>query len=136
MMMEDLAVPTNEPSGSVAAEPVPGRSCGCRQSLMLPPTTGVAISLPRRGRLIHSSANIFKYARQNRGRGSRFRGAENSSERLRLLSEEIDSESGEQLGNFPQAFSHIGLVNAAWTTHQAEGRIKRQALSGQRLARD
>ncbi|MCW2505048.1 MAG: hypothetical protein JWO79_3332, partial [Actinomycetia bacterium] len=23
------------------------------------------------------------------------------------------------LGNFPQAFSHIGLVNAAWAIHQA-----------------
>ncbi|MEU4293180.1 glycoside hydrolase family 15 protein [Kribbella sp. NPDC026596] len=37
-----------------------------------------------------------------------------------LLAEEIDPGSGEQLGNFPQAFSHIGLVNAAWTIHQAE----------------
>jgi GH15 family glucan-1,4-alpha-glucosidase len=24
------------------------------------------------------------------------------------------------LGNFPQAFSHIGLVNAAWAISQAE----------------
>jgi GH15 family glucan-1,4-alpha-glucosidase len=31
-----------------------------------------------------------------------------------LLSEEVDAGSGELLGNFPQAFSHIGLVNAAW----------------------
>jgi len=37
-----------------------------------------------------------------------------------LLAEEIDSQSGEQLGNFPQAFSHIGLINAAWAIHQAE----------------
>ncbi|MEU5313458.1 glycoside hydrolase family 15 protein [Streptomyces sp. NPDC021562] len=32
-----------------------------------------------------------------------------------LLSEEYDPESGRQLGNFPQAFSHIGLVNTALT---------------------
>ena len=32
-----------------------------------------------------------------------------------LLSEEIDVASGELLGNFPQAFSHVGLVNAVWT---------------------
>ena len=37
-----------------------------------------------------------------------------------LLAEEIDSATGEQLGNFPQAFSHVGLVNAAWAIHQAE----------------
>ncbi len=28
--------------------------------------------------------------------------------------EEVDPVSGELLGNFPQAFSHIGLVNAPW----------------------
>ena len=39
---------------------------------------------------------------------------------LGLLSEEFDSAAGEQLGNLPQAFSHIGLVNAAWAISQAE----------------
>lgn len=39
---------------------------------------------------------------------------------LGLLAEEIDPATGEQLGNFPQAFSHIGLVNAAWAIHTAE----------------
>ena len=37
-----------------------------------------------------------------------------------LLSEEVDPVSGELLGNFPQAFSHIGLVNAAWAISEAE----------------
>lgn len=37
-----------------------------------------------------------------------------------LLAEEVDPESGELLGNFPQAFSHIGLVNAAWAISEAE----------------
>jgi GH15 family glucan-1,4-alpha-glucosidase len=37
-----------------------------------------------------------------------------------LLAEEVDPTSGELLGNFPQAFSHIGLVNAAWAICQAE----------------
>lgn len=36
-----------------------------------------------------------------------------------LLAEEVDSTTGELLGNFPQAFSHIGLVNAAWALEQA-----------------
>jgi GH15 family glucan-1,4-alpha-glucosidase len=39
---------------------------------------------------------------------------------LGLLSEEVDAGSGELLGNFPQAFSHIGLVNAAWAISRVE----------------
>jgi GH15 family glucan-1,4-alpha-glucosidase len=30
-----------------------------------------------------------------------------------LLAEEYDPSSGRQLGNFPQAFTHVGLVNSA-----------------------
>ncbi len=37
-----------------------------------------------------------------------------------LLAEEVDPQTNELLGNFPQAFSHIGLVNAAWAISQAE----------------
>jgi GH15 family glucan-1,4-alpha-glucosidase len=39
-----------------------------------------------------------------------------------LLAEEIDPRNGEMIGNFPQAFSHIGLVNAAWAITQARQR--------------
>jgi len=39
-----------------------------------------------------------------------------------LLAEEVDVGSGEMIGNFPQAFSHIGLVNAAWAITQAQER--------------
>ena len=37
-----------------------------------------------------------------------------------LLAEQVDGATGELLGNFPQAFSHVGLVNAAWAIAQAE----------------
>jgi len=33
---------------------------------------------------------------------------------LGLFAEQIDLDSGTQLGNMPQALSHIGLINAAW----------------------
>jgi alpha,alpha-trehalase len=42
-----------------------------------------------------------------------------------LLAEEVDPATGELLGNFPQAFSHIGLVNAAWAISQAEQQSQR-----------
>ena len=44
-----------------------------------------------------------------------------------LLAEEVDPVSGELLGNFPQAFSHIGLVNAAWAISETELREKSPA---------
>jgi alpha,alpha-trehalase len=34
---------------------------------------------------------------------------------LGLLAEEIDPDTGEQLGNYPQAFSHVGVIAAAGT---------------------
>jgi len=47
-----------------------------------------------------------------------------------LLAEEVDPVSGEMIGNFPQAFSHIGLVNAAWAIAQAEQRAGVAAPAG------
>ncbi|MFD0358313.1 glycoside hydrolase family 15 protein [Streptomyces sp. NPDC127110] len=37
-----------------------------------------------------------------------------------LLAEEYDTRAGRQLGNFPQAFSHVGLVNTAIALSAAE----------------
>jgi GH15 family glucan-1,4-alpha-glucosidase len=41
---------------------------------------------------------------------------------LGLLAEEVDPRSSEQLGNFPQAFSHIGLISAAWEIDMARSK--------------
>jgi GH15 family glucan-1,4-alpha-glucosidase len=40
---------------------------------------------------------------------------------LGLLAEEVDGETGLQLGNYPQAFSHIGLINSALYVSRAKG---------------
>ena len=39
---------------------------------------------------------------------------------LGLFAEQIDAETGRQLGNFPQGFSHIGLINSALYLNEAE----------------
>jgi GH15 family glucan-1,4-alpha-glucosidase len=41
---------------------------------------------------------------------------------LGLFGEQIDPESGAALGNFPQAFTHVGLINAAIAIEQASRR--------------
>ncbi len=41
---------------------------------------------------------------------------------LGLFAEEVDPESKKQLGNFPQAFSHIGLINSALYLGRALGK--------------
>src|SRR5690606_14962997 len=40
--------------------------------------------------------------------------------RLGLYAEEFDALSKEPLGNFPQAFTHVGLITAALSLQQAE----------------
>lgn len=54
---------------------------------------------------------------------------------LGLLSEQVAVESSELLGNFPQAYSHIGLVNAAWAISRAEEKDRQPGKSGASGAR-
>lgn len=39
-----------------------------------------------------------------------------------LLSEDVDSSTGSQWGNFPQAYSHVGQINAAYRINRKLGR--------------
>lgn len=49
---------------------------------------------------------------------------------LGLLAEEYDPVAGRQLGNFPQAFSHVGLVNSAHNLLRARGPARQRANHG------
>jgi GH15 family glucan-1,4-alpha-glucosidase len=41
-----------------------------------------------------------------------------------LYAEEIDAASGRHLGNFPQAFTHLALINAVMHIIRAEQQIE------------
>jgi GH15 family glucan-1,4-alpha-glucosidase len=49
---------------------------------------------------------------------------------LGLLAEEYDPVARRQLGNFPQGFSHIGLVNTAFNLVNARGPADQRAQRG------
>jgi GH15 family glucan-1,4-alpha-glucosidase len=44
-----------------------------------------------------------------------------------LLAEEIDPASGRMLGNFPQAYSHVGLINCALNLSRQTGPAEQRA---------
>ena len=47
-----------------------------------------------------------------------------------LFSEEYDVDKNRQVGNFPQAFSHIALVNAAFELERQEGSMRKRRHRG------
>ena len=52
-----------------------------------------------------------------------------------LLAEEFDPRIGRQVGNFPQAFSHVALVNTAFNLTRAQGPAEERSRSGHRNRR-
>jgi len=52
-----------------------------------------------------------------------------------LLAEEFDPRLGRQVGNFPQAFSHVALVNTAFNLTRSQGPAEQRARAGHRKPR-
>lgn len=72
------------------------------------PTFWMVDSLVLAGRL-DEALDLFEHASQH-------------ANHLGLFSEQTDPMSGALIGNFPQAFSHIGLINSALYLSKAQGR--------------
>ena len=51
-----------------------------------------------------------------------FEGVAARANHLGLYAEEVDPRTGEMLGNFPQAFSHVGFINSALYLARADGK--------------
>jgi len=64
------------------------------------------------GGSLHQSQNLFEHLLKYRNE-------------VGLYAEEIDPDTGDALGNFPQAFTHVGLVSAALSIHERkEGKVQ------------
>lgn len=59
-----------------------------------------------------------RHARRKRRHIPRPRAAEKACP---LLAEMANPATGELIGNIPQAFSHVGLINTAWRLTQEPG---------------
>jgi hypothetical protein len=121
----DLRVPSSDrPAHALDRRGGRARAHRGRDGPGLPQPGGAQRRRPlRRGgkvRGLHLLAGLRAgQGRRGRARGGLFEQLVGHANDLGLLGEEIDTATGEQLGNFPQAYSHIGFITAAYEIDQA-----------------
>src|SRR5439155_1764325 len=72
-----------------------------------------------------TSSKVFCWVAADRGaRLARIRGDEERARRWQEAADEIDPHNGRHLGNFPQAFTHLALINAVMQVINAERGIR------------
>jgi GH15 family glucan-1,4-alpha-glucosidase len=82
--------------------------------------------------LVSALAEIGEYARARELCGKLL----SHASPLQLYAEEIDTRSGRHLGNFPQAFTHLALINAVMHVIRADQALEtRQFSLGRELER-
>ena len=95
----------------------PDRARALRRRIRVPIQGHRRRSPGRRGRLSASARSGWSTTSPSRASIERARELFESliahANDVGLLAEQVDPASGEQLGNFPQAFSHMGLINSA-----------------------
>ena len=103
----------------------------CRRRIRLPLQGHRRRARRRRGRLPHLLVLARRQPRLHgpvRACSRAVRAPDRARQRRRPMAEQFDPAAGEQLGNFPQAFSHMGLINSAIqlpTDANAGGRRRR-----------
>ena len=74
-----------------------------------------------------STSQASKLAASSAGSAALFERLLSLRNDVGLLAEEYDPRGKRQLGNFPQAFSHVGLVNAAHNLIATQGPAEHRA---------
>jgi GH15 family glucan-1,4-alpha-glucosidase len=69
--------------------------------------------------------DVYKLAGRTRKANALFRTLLATANDLGLMAEEYDPVARRQLGNFPQAFSHVGLINSAHVLAGSSGAARR-----------